>query len=131
MVLASQFAPICGIWAGFCATPGGAHRCTIHECPIPIDLLRCLEVRKPRFEDALPNTCFVPLLKMAPAGFATGKIAGRRKPTPGNARPEDEEDTGKHLARLRRFSARKLHMPVLLWLRDQRFQTLPEIIRQN
>src|SRR5260370_15906436 len=106
MVLASQFAPICGIWAGFCATTGCAHRGAIHECTIPIDLVRCLEFRKQRFEDALPNTCFVPLLKMAPAGFATGKIAGRRKPTPGNARPEDEEDTGRAFPGVDRKSTR-------------------------
>src|SRR5216684_7560435 len=131
MVLASQFAPICGIWAGFCASAGCAHRSAIHECAIPIDLVRCLEFRKQHFEYALPNTCFLPLPKIAPAGLSAGEIAGRRKPAPGNARPENEEDTGKHPARLSRSSSRELHMPVLLWFRDPRFQTFPEIIRQN
>src|SRR5438874_9905643 len=104
MVLASQFAPICGIWAGFRASAGCANRSTIHEGAIPIDLVGCLEFRKQRFEDVLPNASLLPLPKIAPAGLSAGKIAGRRKPAPGHARPENEKDTGKHTARLRRYS---------------------------
>src|SRR5947209_10515511 len=131
MVLASQFAPIRRIWAGFCASARGAHRGAIHERAIPIDLVRCLEFCKQHFEELLPNACLLPLPKTAPAGLSAGKIGGCRKPAPGNARPENEEDAGKHPARLSRFSSRELHMPVLLWLRDPRFQTFPKIIRQN
>src|SRR5947208_1490209 len=131
MVLASQFAPICGIWAGFCATARCAHRGAVHQCAIPIDLVRCLKFREQHFEDLLPNACLLPLPKITPAGLPTGKIAGRRKPAPGDAGPKDEEDTSKHTAWLCWFSSREPHMSVLLWLRDPRFQTFPEIIRQN
>src|SRR5438876_7062775 len=105
MVLASQFAPIRGIWAGFCASAGGTHRGAIDKCAIPIDLVGCLEFRKQTFEDVLPNARLLPLPKMAAAGLSTGEIAGRREPAPGNARPENEEDAGEHAARLRRFSS--------------------------
>src|SRR5947208_14863868 len=131
MVLASQFASIRGIWAGFCASAGCAHRGAVHECAIPIDLVGCLEFRKQHFENGLPNACFLPLPKTALTGLSGGEIAGGRKPPPGNTRPQNEEDARKHPARLTRFSSRKLHMPVLLWFRDQRFQTFPEIVRQN
>src|SRR5437870_137335 len=125
MVLASQFAPIRGIWAGFCASAGCAHRSAVHESAIPIDLVGCLEFCKQRFENALPNTCFLPLPKTTLTRLSGGEIAGRRKPPPWNARPENEEDASKNPARLTRFSSRELHMPVLLWFRDQRFQTSP------
>jgi len=131
MVFASQFAPIRGIWAGFCASAGCAHRGAIHEGAIPIDLVSCLEFRKQVFENALPNACFLPLPEVAPARLSAGEIAGRRKPAPGNARAENEEDTGKHPARLGWFSSSEPHMSVLLRLRDQRFQAIPEIVRQN
>src|SRR6266404_1229008 len=106
MVLASQFAPIRGIWAGFCASAGRSNRGAVDKCAIPIDLVGCLEFRKQTFKDALPDARFLPLLKMAPASLSAGKVIGRRKPAPGNARPESEEDTGKHLAWLSRFSSR-------------------------
>src|SRR5260370_1017860 len=126
MVLASQFAPIRGIWAGFCASAGRSNRGAVDKGAIPIDLVGCLEFCKETFEDVLPNACFLPLLKMAPASLSAGEVVGRRKPAPGNARPENEEDTGKDPAWLSRFSSRELHMPILLWLRDQRLQAFPE-----
>src|SRR5260370_31414617 len=131
MVLAVQFAPIRGIWAGFRASAGCAHRGAIYECAKPIDLVGCLEFRKQHFENALPNACFLPLPKTALTGLSGGEIAGRRKPPPGNARPQSEEDARKHPARLTRFSSSELNMPALLWFRDQRFQTFPEIVGHN
>ena len=114
MVLASQFAPIRRIWAGFCASARGAHRGAIHERAIPIDLVRCLEFCKQHFEELLPNACLLPLPKIAPAGLSAGKIAGRRKPAPGNAGAEHEKDPGEQPTRLRGSSSRKLHMPFSL-----------------
>src|SRR5207248_9878686 len=90
-----------------------------------------LEFRKQHFENALPNACSLPSPKIASAGLSAREIAGRRKPTPGNARTENKEDTGEHPARLRRFAPRDPNITVLLRLRDPRLQTFPEIIRQN
>src|SRR5262245_44511191 len=116
MVLASQFAPISGIWAGFCASAGCAHRGAIHERAISIDLVGCLEFRKQHFENALPNACLLPLSKTTLAGLSGREIAGCRKPPPGNARPENEQDTRKHPARLTGLSPRELDMTIPLRL---------------
>src|SRR5438309_11950505 len=113
MMLASQFTPIRGIWASFCASAGGTQRGAIDKCAVPIDLVGRLEFREQTFEDLLPDARFLPLPKMAPAGLSTGKIAGGRKPAPGNACPENEEDARKQPARFSRLSSRELHMPAL------------------
>src|ERR1051325_3690687 len=55
MVLASQFAPIRGIWAGFFTSTGGTQGRAIDECAIPIDLVLSLEFRKQRLKDTLPK----------------------------------------------------------------------------
>jgi len=131
MVLASQFPPIRGIWASFCASARCAHRGAVHERAIPIDLVGCLEFRKQLFENALPNACLLPLSKTALAGLSGGEIAGCGKPPPWNTRPQHEEDTRKNPAWLTRFPSRELDMTVPLGFRDQWFQTFPETIRQN
>jgi hypothetical protein len=131
MVLASQFAPIRGIWAGFCASTGSADRSAIDQCAIPIDLVGCLKFCEQAFKDVLPNARFVPLPKMTPAGLSTGKIAGSWKPPPRNASPKDEKNTGENPARITRFSPCELHKAILLWLWDICFQAFPEIVRQN
>src|ERR1051325_2350319 len=55
MLLASQFAPIRGIWAGFFTSTGGTQGRAIDECAIPIDLVLSLEFRKQRLKDTLPK----------------------------------------------------------------------------
>jgi len=50
MVLASQFTPIRGIWAGFFTATGSAQRGAIHESTIPIDLVGSLEFREQGLE---------------------------------------------------------------------------------
>lgn len=122
MVLASQFAPIRGIWAGFCASARSTYRGAIDQGAILVDLVGCLKFGQQTFEDILPDTSFVPMAKMAPAGLPRGKIAGCRKPAPGNAGAEHEEDPRKDAAWLCRFSSRELPMPVTLLLGNPRFQ---------
>lgn len=92
MVLASQFAPIRGIWPGFCASARRSNRGAVDQPAIPIDLVGCLEFRKQIFKDVLPDTRFLPLPKITPAGLSAGKVAGRRKPSPRDARAENQEN---------------------------------------
>src|SRR5258708_412945 len=100
MVLASQFAPIRGIWAGFCASAGCAHRGAIHEGAIPIDLVGCLEFRQQCFENALPNPGLLPLAKATQARVSGRKIARGREPAPRDTRPQDKKNAGDNSARL-------------------------------
>src|SRR5262245_66585973 len=118
MMLTSQFAPIRGIWAGFCASARCANRRTVHEGPIPIDLVPCLKLCKQVFEKALPNPCFVPSTKIASTGLSAREVGGRREPAPWDTRAENEQNTGKHSTWLSRLPARELHMPAFLQLRD-------------
>src|SRR5207248_8794872 len=90
MVLASQFAPIRGIWAGFFASTGSAHRSAVHKRPKPINLVACLEFGKENLKNALPNPGFLPLPKAAQASVSGGKITGGGKRPPRNTRLEDE-----------------------------------------
>ena len=130
-MLASQFAPIRGIWAGFCASAGGSHRGAIHKSAIPIDLVSCLEFREQNFKKALPNPRFLPLSQTTQAGVSGGKITGGRKPSPRDTRAQDEKDARDNPPKFTRLSSSELTMAVLLWLGDQRLQALPKLIGQN
>src|SRR5438128_760499 len=129
MMLASQFAPIRGIGAGFFASTGSTQRGAIHESAIPIDLVGCLEFRKHRFKNTLPNPGFLPLAKATQARVSGGKITGGREPPPRDTRSQDEENAGDNSAGLTRFSSSELDIAFLLGLGDQGLQAFPEAIR--
>jgi hypothetical protein len=131
MVLASQFAPIRGIWASFLASARSAHRGAVHEGTIPIDLVGCLEFREQCFENLLPNSRLLPSPKVAEASVSGGKIAGSGQGTPGYAGMQNEEDAVENPPGLRRFSSSELHMAVPLRLWQPRFQAFPQMIRQH
>jgi hypothetical protein len=90
-----------------------------------------LEFGQQRLEDTLPDTAFVPSLQATPTRVTGWKITGRRQPTPGNTRPQDEENSIDDTPRFRRLSSSKLNMAILPWLGNQGFKKFPEIVRQN
>jgi len=128
MMFASQFAPIRGIWAGFFASAGSAHRGAIHESTVPIDLVGCLEFCEQNFKKALPDPRLLPLSKMTQAGVPGRKIIGGRKPTPRDARPQNEKDAGDNPPQVSWLSSGELNMAVLPWLADQRLKAFPKVI---
>src|ERR1700682_2824343 len=115
MVLTSQFAPIRGIWACFCASAGSAQRGAIHERTIPIDLVGCLEFSEQDFKKALPDPCLLPLPEATQAGESRGKSTGGRKGPPGDTCLQDEKDAGNNPSGVTRLSSSELNMAVLLW----------------
>jgi len=131
MVLASQFAPIRGIWAGFLTSARGTHRRAIYESAIPVDPVSCLEFRQQPLKNALPNPRFLPLPKAAQAGVSGGEITGGRKPPPRNTRPQDEKDTCDNPPGVSGLSASELHTAVFLRLGDQRLKAFPKVVGQN
>jgi hypothetical protein len=128
MVLAAQFAPIRGIWAGFFTSTRSTQRGAIHESAIPIDLVSGLEFRKQGFENTLPNPGLLPLAKAAQARVSGGKVTGGREPTPRDTRPQDEENAGNNPSRLGRLSPGELNTAVLLRLGDQRLKAFPKVV---
>src|SRR5882724_9736136 len=131
MVLASQFASIRGIWAGFCASAGGAQRGAIHQSAIPIDLVDGLEFSQEDFEKPLPNPFLLPSPQMPQTGESGGEIGGSRQRPPGDARLQNEENPGDHTSGFTRLSSCKLHMTIFPRFGNQRSQAFPKIIREE
>jgi hypothetical protein len=131
MVLTSQFAPIRGIWAGFFTSARSPHRGTIHQSAIPIDLVGCLEFREKNFEKALPDTCLLPLPKVAQAGESGGKSARGGKTAPRNTGSQYKQNAGNDSSELTRLASRILNMAVLPGLGQQKFEAFPQVIGQD
>jgi hypothetical protein len=131
MVFTAQFAPICGIWAGFFTPTRRSHRGAVYESAIPIDLVGGLEFCKQAFENTLPNSGPLPLTKAAQAGVAGRKIAGSREPTPRDTGSQDEENAGDNPPWLTWLSTSELNRAARLGPGYQRFQAFPEVIGQN
>src|SRR5712671_1478242 len=92
MMLAAQFAPIRGIWAGFLASARSAHRGTVDKNAIPIDFVTCLEFREQLLEETLPDACLLPAPQMAQTGEPRGKSARGRKGPPRNTGLQDKQN---------------------------------------
>jgi len=131
MVLASQFAPIRWIWAGFCASTRGAQRGAIHEGPIPVNLVLLLKLGQQGLEQALPDPGLMPPLQSPPTGVSRGEITGRREPAPGDARPQYEENAVENAPSVAGLSSGILHMAVLSRLGNQRLKAVSQFVREN
>jgi hypothetical protein len=131
MVLASQFAPIRGIWAGFFTAARSTYRGAIHQSAIPVDLVSRLEFGEQRLENPLPNPSLLPLAKATQAGVPGGKVRRGRKPPPRDPGSQDEKDAGDNPTRVRRLAPRELDITILRGARDQWLEAFPKAVRQN
>src|SRR3989442_10215752 len=107
MVLASQFAPIRGIWAGFFASLQRTQRGAVHDGARPIDLIRLAKFFEQHLMEALPHARPVPGTKITPAGNARAAAHFAWQIAPGNAGFQYEENAGEGSARMQRLPARK------------------------
>jgi hypothetical protein len=131
MMLASQFAPIRGIWASFVSTTGGSDRGAIHDCAIPIDLVSRLEISEQRFKNALPDSGTMPSSQVTQAGVPGGEVGGRWERPPRNARTKHEQDAREDASWVARLPPRKLDMAIPPRLGEEAFDALPQVIGEN
>src|SRR5205085_7129502 len=124
MMLATQFAAIYRVFAGFLAAMTGSHTRTINYPSLPIELPLRLKFSQEALPQPLPDTASLPFEESAAAGMTGRKIAGGRKRFPGDPSLKNENDPGHHLARVSWLSSRMLNVATLL-LRQQWFNTLP------
>src|SRR5947209_1324492 len=129
MMLTAQFAPIYWTFAGLLAPMTGSHAGAINHAALPIKLPLGLQFREDASPQPVPDSLLIPFEESATTGMARWEIARRRKAFPRHAGLEDKDDAGHHLARVRRFSARVLHIAPLPILRKQWLKALPQLFR--
>src|SRR5262245_9965602 len=128
MVFASQFAAIRWIWAGFRASARSTQRSTIHESPVPVDLVLILKLSQQSLEQPLPDSGSVPALQSTPTSITGWEIGRRGKRTPGDASAQDKENPIDNTPRFTRLSSGILHMTVLSRLRNQWLKAFPQLV---
>ena len=131
VMLTTQLRAIYGTFAGLLAAVTGPDAGAIDHSPLPGESPLGLQLREDVLPQPAPDAAPVPFEESAAAGVARREVARRREVLPRHASLQDEDDAGHHLARVGRLAPGVLNVAPLLRLRQQRLNTLPQLIGED